>query len=104
MSFPQKPAKLTAEQIVRRAGRLAEFVSDEIVVNALATLKYENYQAFLKADSSEDRVRAWAKGAALEEFADELTRIRDAGEVEMEKANRAAKATPPAATNSTRNS
>ena len=76
----------TADEIIRDAARLDQFLKDEVVDGAFKEVATRYYKEFRAADSSEKRVTAWAKANALEDLLLELRTAINAGEVEVLKA------------------
>jgi hypothetical protein len=73
----------SAEQIIRDADRISEFLKDEVIAGALSRMERRIYEEFQAADSSEKRVTTWAKSVVLRDFETELRSIIDAGEREV---------------------
>lgn len=76
---------LTTEEVIRRAARVAEFMKDEAIVEAIANMKWKCYDDFLKAGPTDELRLAQARGKNLENFADELQVVQDRGVFEAEK-------------------
>lgn len=81
---------MTPEQTIRAAARIQEFLKDEAIAKAFERMERRVYEEFVAAESAEQRVRAWAKAAALKMFEGEVQSILDAGETEVLKAAKAA--------------
>jgi hypothetical protein len=75
---------------IQAAMRVSNFLKDEAVANALALLERKYYEEFKKSESSEARVRAWAKANVLDDFKDQLQIVIDTGEVAVLELARAA--------------
>lgn len=73
----------TADEIIRDATRVKEFLADPIIEGAMSRMERRFYEAFIAADSSEKRVTAWAQATVLRTFETELNAVIGAGEVEV---------------------
>lgn len=71
------------ERVLHEAARIKGFLTDEIVAKHLGLLERKYYEEFLRADTSEKRVRAWAQATVLREFTQELQAVVGAGEHEQ---------------------
>lgn len=71
------------EQVIADAARIDAFMKDEAVGGALSRMERRFYEEFIGADSSEARVKAWAKANVLRDLERELKIIVDAGEHEV---------------------
>lgn len=84
----------TPDQIIRDAERIKAFVEDDAVSGAMSRLERRYYEQFKSADSSEQRVKAWACATVLDHFLLELRVTISAGEAEvLNAAQKAAKPT-----------
>ena len=80
----------SAEEIIRDAQRISDFLKDDAIAAALSRMERRFYEEFIAADSSEKRVTAWAKANVLRNFEAELQIVMDAGEIEVKNAAKAA--------------
>ncbi len=76
----------TADEIIRDANRIAEFLRDPVIAEAMTRFERRTYEELIAADSSEKRVVAHVKANVLRDFESELKIILDAGETEVLKA------------------
>ena len=67
---------------IRTAQRVAQWLEDEAVQEAIARLKKENYQLFLKAPNEEGRRMAQAQAVVLDAFETSLQAVVGVGERE----------------------
>lgn len=82
---------MTPEDRLRAARRITEFLNDDVVGGVLTRMERRYYEEFLAADTSELRVRAWAKARTLKDLEIEMKTILDASEYEVIVADREAK-------------
>lgn len=73
---------LSAEGRIEAERRIESFLNDEYVGGALTRMERQYYEEFLAADTSELRVRAWAKARVLKDLEREMKAISDAGKGE----------------------
>lgn len=59
--------------------RVAQFLADDAVRDALDRLNKRYYTAFKVAASRDERDAAWAQARVLDDFANELAAVIDAG-------------------------
>jgi hypothetical protein len=89
---------MTPETIIRLAAKADQFLKDEVFTGALLRLERKYFEEFKQTKTSEERIRAWAKAAVLDDFKEQLRIVIDAGEREVltadAEARRTAKATP----------
>lgn len=81
----------TPDQLLREGMRMKEILADDLLVEARALMERRYYEEFKRADSSEERVRAWAKANLLDDFWNLLHDITSRGEHEVAEAKRALK-------------
>jgi hypothetical protein len=60
------------EQKVADGLRLDNFLKDELIAGIMTKLERKFYEEFKASDTSEKRVRAWAKAAVLDEWENEF--------------------------------
>ena len=75
------PADLPREERIRRAQRMAEFVDDPIVNEAVARLSLQYYAEFKKAKTAEERARAQDKAVVIDDLLLALKITLDDGEM-----------------------
>ena len=83
------------ERIVQEAARIDQFLRDDVVGGALQRMERRYYEEFLAADSSEARVKAWAKANVLRDLEGQMKSLVDAGEFEILQMAKAAKREQP---------
>lgn len=71
---------MTREKAVQDAMRVQNFLKDDVIGAVLARMERRYYEEFLKADSSEKRVTAWAKATTLRNLEHEMQITLDEGE------------------------
>lgn len=79
-------------EVSEAAGRIARFLDDEVVQQALAAMQKSAYQAFLMAEDDDGRREAHAKAKVLDTFEAALRAVVDEGErerLEQERRDRA---------------
>jgi hypothetical protein len=74
------PDQTTPQGRIMIAQRIDAFCKDDIIAGVLQRLEKENYESLLRAESSEDRVRVWAKAVVIKAFKDDLRALISAGE------------------------
>lgn len=79
---------------IQAARRIDAFLKDDVIAKALSDMERRYYEEFIAAESSEQRVRAWAKAKMLRDFETQLKIVSDAGETETLQAARASRPTP----------
>jgi hypothetical protein len=70
----------SAADAIRDAARVDLFLRDDAIVMAFALMERRYYEEFKQADSSESRVRAWAKANVLDDFQAQLRIVVTNGE------------------------
>lgn len=85
---------MTAEETIRRAAKMDEFLKDAIVDEQFKEVAVRYYQEFRVATSSELRVQAWAKANALEDVMTQLRTVIGAGEIAVLTAAKAVASRP----------
>jgi len=78
MSLPTTP-----EGILAAAQRIENFLNDDVIADVMQRLERKFYEEFIGADTSELRVRAWAKATVLREWEREMRAIISNGEKEL---------------------
>ena len=81
---------MSAEQTIRDAATIDQFLKNEVVAGALQRMERRFYEEFIAAESAEQRVRAWAKASVLRQFDTEMLAVLGKGETEVILAAKAA--------------
>jgi glycerol-3-phosphate O-acyltransferase len=82
----------TPEQRLHAGRFINDLFKNEIFLAIEARMERAVYEEFLKAQTSEDRVRSWAKGVVIRNLRTEMQIVLDRGdEVALELANAEAK-------------
>lgn len=68
------------DAIIRRAAKIDAFLKDEDIDAAWKQVATRYYEEFRRAESSEQRMQAWARAKALEDILTELRVAIDSGE------------------------
>jgi hypothetical protein len=78
-------------QAIADAAIVKQFLANEVIDAALKRVAATIYQEFRDADSSEERVTAWARAKALEDVLNELHAVKSAGEREATESEKRAR-------------
>lgn len=80
---------INPELTVQHAARVKQFLADDVIQEVLAAMSLMYYKEFLDSKSSEERIRAQAKGVVVRDFETTLRAVVGAGEhvSEMTKAH-----------------
>lgn len=74
---------VTPEQRIMAAQRIDQFFKDDVIAAVMGKMERGIYEELLTAQSSEDRVRVWAKGVTLRNFKKEMQIVIDRGEEDV---------------------
>lgn len=74
---------VTPEQRIEAARRIDLFFKDDVIAAVMGKMERAIYEELLVANSSEDRVRVWAKSVTLRNFKKEMQIVLDRGEEDV---------------------
>ena len=85
-------AEKSDEQLITMtATKIKQFLADELVGGIMSKLERAYYEEFKKSKTSEERVRAWAKAAVLDDWENEMrvvTGLADKAKITLDRTNK----------------